>query len=344
MEFDRSRRTDEYYASQTERIRQELHDSGIPIVALSDSTKPAEERFGGLEQADDTITSVRIVYEGAQPDGPWASVDTARWACTSVDSGPLRWTVEHHMRRRGDRLSAEQWTEGDATVIVDGRSVAGRIVRAGSRWWAVRCARGDIEISVVARDWHPDAIAVDTLVDVVPMLSRLRTPPASPMRPEPEPVPDGLSREPHRALVDVVLRSAREQAEWRADGGPVPELPRYWTALWQAAVQRQMTLADQPEPEANRAVGSIVTQLSNLRHNAAWFREDSRLRERAIAETLLYGTGVSDDVSSSPAQHAWHSRQAMAPPANGAEVEAGAAADRRWIDAWAAWADGHAEA
>jgi hypothetical protein len=118
-------------------------------------------------------------------------------------------------------------------------------------------------------------------------------------------VPEGLSGEPHRALVDVVLRTSRAHAEWLADGGPVPALPRHWAALWRAAVQRHMALTDQAEGEAKDAVSVIVDQLSTLQQSAAWFREDGRLRERAIAETLLFGTALSDNVASRPAQHAW---------------------------------------
>lgn len=138
-------------------------------------------------------------------------------------------------------------------------------------------------------------------------------------------------------MVDVVLRTSREHAEWRADGGPVPELPRYWTALWKAAVQRQVALTDQAEPEAANAVGSIVDQLSNLQREAAWFRADGRLRERAIAETLLFGTGLSDNVSSRLAQHAWLEKR-------GTPRRAEVTAQLLWLDEWTAWAERHTEA
>jgi hypothetical protein len=336
VEFDGGRRAEDRIAAQTRRIRRELDDSGIPIVGLSDSTKPADKRFGGLEVFNDTVVAVRIVYVGAQPGGPWASVDTSRWSGVRRSPTPLRGMVERNMRLHGQRSSAVEWTDGDATVVVDGRPVAGRIVRAGRRWWAARCEYRDIEISVVARDWYPDVIAVDTITDPVPMLSRLAD------HPPPQwslgPVPEGMSREPHRALVDTALRAAAQQVGWLADGGPVPELPRYWSTLWQAAVERHMDLTGAPEPEAREAVGSIVNQLTSLHCEAGWFRDDGRLRERAIAETLLYGTGLADRVASRPAQDAWRHRQAMGPPRGRVEIEPRVVADRQWIDAWTAWA------
>ncbi len=338
MEFDRTARAGNRYAAQTARIRRELEASGIPIVGLPPNTSPADERFGGLELADDTVTNVRIVYEGGQPTDPWASVDTSRWTGTPGSSGPLRSVVEHTMRRRGDRLSAAEWSDGEATVLVDGRPVPGRIVRAGL-YWAARCEFDAIEITVAAWSWYPDAIAVETVTDLVPMLDRLATPPRPAHRPKPEPVPAGLGSEPHRALADAALRLTAHQAEWLADGGPEPELPRYWSALWQATVARQMELTGAPEPAARQGVRSIVNQLTSLHSGAAWFRDDARLRDRAIAETLLYGTEISDRVPSRPAQQAWQRQQNTAPAGpDQTEAQSRAAADQRWLAAWAEWA------
>jgi hypothetical protein len=309
MGSDRPRRGDEFFAGQSERIRRELRDSGIPVFVLSDATKPTEEVFGGQALADDAVVSVQVVYPGAA----WVNVETARRAW----SGTLPVLVEQHMRRRGDRLTPVEWSEHDAQVIVDGEPVAARMVRAGSRWWALRCERDGVAISVTARDWHPETIAVQTLTDVLPMLSRLGAPPAEP----PGRAPEDLGREPHRALTDIVLRAGREHAEWRAAGGVEPQLPRSWTARWQAAVSRQIDLTDQAEPDARQAVSDMVSQLTNLQENAAWFRTDSDLRERAIAETLLWGTGLSDTVASRPAQLAWQRHHRI-----GTEWEAWAAA------------------
>jgi hypothetical protein len=336
VEFDRTGRALERYARQTDRILRQI--SGIPIVGLSDATKPADERFGGLETFNDTTTTVRLLYGDARAGGPWASVHTSRWIVDRIGSGPLRSMVERDMRLCGDRFSAVEWTEGDATVVVDGQPVAGRIVRAGERWWAARCERGDIEITIVSRDWHPDTIEVDKIVDPVPMLSRLASPPRPQPRPEPEPLPEDARGEPHRALVNEALSNARLHAEWLADGGPLPQFPQYWSTLWRATVERQMDLTGQPEPEARRAVGAIVNQLTALDDRAAWFREHGPLRERAIAETLLYWTGLHDRVASLPAQQAWLRREVSGPDEDRAAVESRVAADRQWIDAWTAWA------
>lgn len=134
-------------------------------------------------------------------------------------------------------------------------------------------------------------------------------------------VPDGPAGEPHRALVETVLANQRRHREWMVDGGPVPELPGYWGALWKAAVQRHIALTDLPESDATDAVRSIVSQLGTLHGSAAWFRDDSRLRELAITETLLHGTGLSDRVTSREAQLAWPRRDGT----------------QQWLDAWTAW-------
>lgn len=139
------------------------------------------------------------------------------------------------------------------------------------------------------------------------------------------PLSAGWHGEPHRALVDAALRSRRALVVWLADGGAAPELPEYWSELWEAALTRQIELSDQSDPAARVALRDLVRQLSDLDEAAEWFRTDDRLRERAINETLLYATGLSDRVSSRSAQVAWlHGRR------------------EAWRQAWAAWARVHA--
>ncbi|MEV6344673.1 hypothetical protein [Actinoplanes sp. NPDC051851] len=133
--------------------------------------------------------------------------------------------------------------------------------------------------------------------------------------------------EPHRELVETSL-ALRSQV-----GG---HYPAGWRELWWAAVRRQADLADQSEDEAHDAVRDIVGQLGRLSEEAAWFREDDGLRQRAITETLLYGTGLTERVPSRAAQELW--RAAGRPPAGPAEIEDAVAARNRWIDEWHAWA------
>ncbi len=137
---------------------------------------------------------------------------------------------------------------------------------------------------------------------------------------EAEPLPADLSLEPHQALAATVLRSSAEQAQWRAEGGPEPVLPGYWSTLWQAAVQRQCDLSGEPEAQANESVSTMMSQLGTLQHEAAWFRDDDELRRRAVAEILLYGTRLAPDVPSRAAQEAWN---------NSAD----------WKAAWTAWSE-----
>ncbi|MDG6109531.1 collagen-like protein [Dactylosporangium aurantiacum] len=339
MRFDEFRNASDLHAAQTERIRQALEGSDLGVVAVSEATRPAEPQFGGLHRGNGAVLGVEIVHDA---DNVRVVVDTAR----QFGNRPLRWMVEHQLRRAGERFSTQDWSEGDATVIVDGAPVAGRIVRAGQRWWAARCRLGDLEISVGAQDWHPDVIAVETVADVVAMLARLQPPAprgsAGAPRPagEPgtagEPVPDQLRREPHRALVDMVLAATAEHAAWLADGGVLPDLPRHWGTLWHAAVRRHIELTDEPEPAAEESVRRIVDELANLHRNAVWFRESPALRERAIDETLLHGTGLSHAVPSRPAHLAWRQLR------NSAEQDPQAyhTVHEGWLAAWADWAGG----
>jgi hypothetical protein len=148
----------------------------------------------------------------------------------------------------------------------------------------------------------------------------------------------GLSgREPHILLVHAVIRASREHDAWSAGGGPRPQLPRAWAELWRNAVRRQADLSGQPEVHARRSVQAMLDQLTRLDREAGWFRADPTLRERAIAETLLYGTGLGPDVPSRPAQVAWQ-RQSGLRPVDYAKITAIAAAQDEWLAAWNEWA------
>jgi len=145
-------------------------------------------------------------------------------------------------------------------------------------------------------------------------------------------------REPHMLLVEAVLRSSREHTEWWSEGGPRPQLPRSWDELWQAAVRRQMDLAEEPEEDARRTVQAMLDQLTRLDREAEWFRADPALRQRAIAETLLFSTGLAPGVPSRVAQVAWL-RQRGLRPVDFAKIKAIAAAQDDWLTAWNHWAN-----
>ncbi|MEV0560877.1 hypothetical protein [Dactylosporangium sp. NPDC050588] len=338
MRFDEFRKASDLHAAQTERIRQALEGSDLGVVAVSEATRPAEPQLGGLHRGDGVVLGVEVVHDAGNVR---VVVDTAR----RFGHRPLRSMVEHQLRQAGERFSTQDWTEGDATVVVDGAPVAARIIRAGQRWWAARCRLGDLEISVGAQDWHPDVIAVETVPDVAAMLAR-RQPPAlrgSEREPEAvggpgaagEPVLDGPRREPHRALVDMVLAATAEHTEWLADGGVLPDLPWHWGTLWRAAVRRHTELTGESEPAAEESVRGIVDELANLYRNAAWFREDRALQERAIGEALLHGTGLSDAVPSRPAHLAWRRLRDDAEQ----DPQAHHTAHEEWLAAWAGWAE-----
>ncbi|MEV4416816.1 hypothetical protein [Catellatospora sp. NPDC049609] len=299
MELDHEGGGPERLVRQRERISRELREGGVPVFVLAGPLLPGRERFAGLEEADGRIVGVRIVHEGDRAHGPWAGVHCARTDGTP-GTDPLRWELTHGMAAYGETVAAADWAEGGMTVVVDGVAVPGRLLRAGGRWWAASCHRDGVEIAVVARDWHPDALGVRTVDDLGPMLTRhWYGPPAQESA--------AGHREPHLTLVEASLRLGRERRRWWGTWGPPPQRPVYWRELWQAAVRRQVVLADQAEPDAERAVGDMLGQLSALQDRAAWFA-DERLRQRAIAETLLFGTGLADAVPSAAAQRAWRER------------------------------------
>jgi hypothetical protein len=339
VEFrDTSRRGDQF-ARQTERISAELRAGGLPLYALSPASRPAvQEQFGGLETFDGVVTAVHVVYPTPAPVGPWADVETARWSDPQIGPAGLRETLEHHVRRAGDHFSSSAWEESPATLLVDGHPVDARQLRAGHRWWVLRGERSGIEITVVGRDWQPESCSVEKVVDPAAVLDRLRDAgPAhrattTPAR-DPDPLPAELRGEPHRALAEAVLRNAAAHAAWQADGGPAPELPGYWSELWQAAVHRQTQLRGQDEGQAADAVRAMASQLAGLFHEHEWFRTDEDLRQRAVTEVLFYCTGLETEVPSRPAQEEW--RLATA---NSAAPRIRAAANGRWRTAWQNWA------
>jgi hypothetical protein len=325
--------TDELDAVHAADARRALNAFGS-LAAFDGEGLPGAPALGGYDESDDVVVAVRLHYGDPAADGPWACVETARFAHTRMLPGPLRRLVEHYLRLDGVRFADVDWTAGTGTIVVDGRPRRAETVQAG-RWRATRCEHDAAQITVVTRDWLPAAVTVRLGSDVEPVLAGRRRPPVPPPAlPEPPAVPS----EPHRPLADVVLRNTADLRAWLADGGPVPSLPASWGALWAATVRRQMDLADQTEPMAQRAVTSFTSHLSSLEHEFAWFRTDGQLRERAITETLLFTTGLRVDVPSRPAQLAWLRRTgASLPPI---DLAAASATETDWIDAWQTWSQG----
>ena len=327
MRLDDATDPADFHARHVARIRRQLLTGGLPIFALTPGPGPAGQRFSGLESDGAGLVAVQIVH--GEPPGPHVEVETAR-----IEQQSLRTALEHHVRLGGDRFADLRWSEAPATLRADDRPVPARVLRAGERWWAVRGDHDGRRITVVGHDWHPAEVAVATVTDLTPMLDRLAAVPDF-VPWEPAPLPDDLRGEPHRALAEAVLDNAAEHRRWLAEGGPEPTMPSWWSALWQAAVHRQTVLSGESEAAAERAVSSMMSQLGTLCHEADWLRDDEDLRRRAVAEVLLYGTGIGTDVPSRAAQEAWERRSADGP------VESLAEADQDWTAAWQRWAEEH---
>jgi hypothetical protein len=333
-------------------LRRALAAGRLPMIGVPGAP---DARIDGWDSTNDQLTCVSVRY-GAEPDS-WLLVETARWSGTGGASSPLRDVLEDHLRGAGVRFADVTWSESETPVSVDGRPMIARVLHAGADWWAARVILeaglfGEVEVGLSAyrRDFParlailPGAEIAELLDAPMPGLGQLpplaggqgRAAPAEDDRGSVEsPVPPG---EPHRVLVDIVLRQARESAVWMAEGGPAPQLPATWGALWAAAVHRQSDLSGQSAEAADAAITDMLSQFTSLLSDAAWFRDDPALRHRAISETLLYVTGLAPNVPSRPAQQAWRSRQdARRPPAAQPDFDAMVQAEALWLYAWHTW-------
>jgi hypothetical protein len=336
MRFDAPRRPG--WRDLRAELRSGLASGRLPVLGVPGAPGA---RFGAWETSDDLLVTVSVEY--GEPDESWMSVETARWAGTIRSTPDLRETLREHLRAVGVRFADVAWRETRAALTVDGRELTARVLHAGEDWWAAWAAFdgrefGALEVVVVAyrKTFEarlailPDAVVAEMLDAPLTMQ---RWPRAELSH---EPVDPG--GEPHRRLVHMVLLSAREQLIWLDEGGPAPQRPASWPAVWRSAIQRQAELSGQSEADAEAAVQSLLNQLTKLQSDAAWFREDERLRERAISETLLFATGLSVDVPSRAAQEAWQEREGIRQSAPRPPAEAVMRTGDHWLALWSEWA------
>jgi hypothetical protein len=312
----------------SEDARHALREFGEPIVGLAAAIQPAPGRLITWGRRNGGVVTVMIIYTVPRPFGPWAMVELSHGAGTG--RGSLRAAIRRYMRGDGEDLTGVEFAHGNATIILDGQPVPAETVRAGTHWWAAQCGRDAVEIRILAHKWDPGQVRLDTVTDIESLLGRqglLLTSGAEPWESEiPGDEPQG---EPHRALAELVLQSSV---------GFVPGI-RNWYRFWRAAVRRQMDLADQTAQQAEYAVQSVMSHLGALQQQAAWFRGDDRLRERAIAETLLSCTGLGPHVPSRPAQVAWQRLHDTSRASAWPRPEVYVAASEEWIRAWTTWAE-----
>ncbi|WP_203826399.1 hypothetical protein [Actinoplanes palleronii] len=328
-------------------LRSALTGEQLPMIGLPGT---AGGWIAGWDTSADVLTAVTVKY--GEP-GSWLSVETA----VASSGSSLRETLEEQLRLAGVRFADVTWDESEAAVTVDGRSLTAQVLHAGEDWWAARVVLGASAVAQLAPEFRsapPAAGQVGLEVGLLayrkgfePRLGALLPGEIAEMLNAPMPdlerwaparpvagpaLPDG---EPHRVLVDIVLQQAIEQQTWMAEGGPMPQLPASWGSLWTSVVKRQSDLAGQSEDAAQSAVSDMLSQLAALQREAAWFREDTALRHRAISETLLFVTGLATDVPSRPAQEAWRERQGTRIPTT--RPDAVLAAGDHWLTAWTTW-------
>lgn len=331
MRFDAPRRPG--WRDPRAELRRGLVSGRLPVFGAAESTGG---RFGGWETSDDVLVSLTVEYGEAAES--WVEVETACWAGTIRSTPDLRETLKHHLRIAGVRFADVTWSESEVRLSVDGREIGARMLRAGDDWWVARAIVGEFEVGLTAYRKVGD-VRIVTLPDGI-VAEMLDAPLVTRRFPQAElsAEAEDLGGEPHRRLVHLVLRGAREQLVWLDEGGPAPRMARSWPRVWRAAILRQAELSGGSEAASEIAVQSMLSQLTSLQADAGWFREDERLRERAINETLLYATGLSVDVPSRAAQEAWREREGNRPMAPRVAVDAFAARGDHWFAAWEDWA------
>ncbi|WP_189333405.1 hypothetical protein [Actinoplanes ianthinogenes] len=316
-------------------LRRGLAAGRLPMIGVPGAP---DGRIDGWGSSDDLLTSVTVRY--GDPES-WLAVETARWAGTGGASAGLREVLEELLREAGIRFADVPWSESQAPVLVDGRALTAQVMHAGADWWAARIVLeaglfGEVEVGLRAyRKRFEPRLGMLPGAEIAEMLDAPLPEPSQ--EPEPSPSLEPPAGEPHRVLVDMVLREAIESEVWQAEGGPVPRLPASWRALWAAAVDRQAELSGQSREAADAAITDLLSQLTTLSREAPWFRADAGRRERAINETLLHVTGLSTRVPSRPAQQAWRAQQDAAHPRNAAEIKARIEAKAHWLNAWHTW-------
>ncbi|MFI1992674.1 hypothetical protein [Actinoplanes sp. NPDC020271] len=331
MRFDAPRRPG--WRDLRAELRRGLAEGRLPAFGAPDAGDP---RFGGWEMSDGLLATVTVEY--GEPGDSWLAVEAARWTGTIRSAPDLRDTLKECLRTTGVWFADVTWAESEATLTVDGQALPARVLRAGDDWWAARAVLGEVEVGLTAYRKALD-LRVVTLPDET--VARMLDAPLVPQRwPQAElsREPSDPGGEPHRRLVHLVLRSARETVVWLDEGGPAPRQTAAWPEVWRSAIRRQAELSGEPEAAAEVAMQSLLSQLTRLQSDAAWFREDERLRERAISETLLYATGLSENVPSRAAQEAWGEREGTRQLPPRPAVDGIAGIGDHWLAAWEEWA------
>jgi hypothetical protein len=342
------------WAREQQSLEQRIRECGLPLVGLA-GPAPAPRMLGEAAARDDEIETIGLSYgDPIGGDGPLVQVNTCRW-----QEGTRPPTLVDLLEMELDRIEDDSVVEeplARVELVIDGVVHPATLQCAGTRFWAAHCLHGGTDVTVVARDWELSATRLMSIGDVEPFL-RERDRYLTALRAVPPPRPEPISVDfPHRVLVDTVLAQSRE-IQVRVREGRRPRLRggARMGELWRAATEAQARMTDQSGESANEAVTAMVNQLTCLQENAIWFADD-RLRESAIAETLIYWTELRAGVPSRPAQQAWERswqaqrrmgrEAAITPPAG----RAGAMRDRMtevfdlrraWLDAWAEWARSH---
>jgi hypothetical protein len=238
-----------------------------------------------------------------------------------------------------------------AELTVGDRPVSAVVARHGNVL-AARLAAGPVTVTIVSRGVELNQLRLVAVNDLEPYLrgrSEMIGQAVERHRNEPPPVlepAEGMAV--YRALIDASLdQHARLLRALRADRTPrfrTGEGPKMG-ALWQRAVRELSDRADIGGHAADDIITSVVNQLTNLDEQAPWFTGDTRLRERAIDETLRHAV-LDEPVPSRPAQQAWARYWAMRMSLAGLAPDARVRAvptdleprSEDWLAAWAAWA------
>jgi hypothetical protein len=309
-------------------------------------------------QADGKWETITLAYgDWTDPAGPYIAVTSAAEHPSDRDTeAELLRAIDRERNRIADHAGVDEdepagqpeYRQGG--LRVGERMAAGLVCRHGSVW-AARLLPGRVTVTVTGRGAGPATTRLGLVADLGPYLRdrgemlgqlaeryRRRSPPAL------EPA-QGVAA--YRALAEAELASqARHLAALRSGREPRRLAGEGATrhALWQRAVSEQARISGISSRHADEIVTLVVNHVTHLQQEAAWFTEETALRDAAIDETLRHAV-LGEDVRSKPAQQAWArywthrtSLGAHEPDAAlRAEMRAGQPLIIAWLQAWSAW-------
>lgn len=298
-----------------------------PIFGLV-SPGLAPRMLASYGMTNTTLDHVTLAYgDATAPEGPWASVRTARVPRSGAHEPTLADLIADEHDRIPDHAGVEEAVLAPSAaagheLYVDGTPLPAELYQDGLLWAARATVapgndvpgheEGRLTVAVVSREVPPDAVRLETVSDLAPYLrareqwlvevaERQAT-----VRPEELELPPAHGLDAHRALIDSSVGDAgwmRDQLQMGRRPRPRRRPPGEHQRLWESAVRAQMHLADQSRKVADDHVTALVNEVMSLASQSDWFVRPE-LRAAAVEESLGYFV-FDADVPSRAAHQAW---------------------------------------